>query len=427
MASKRTVICNFFHLLWLIAPYIHKTIWFNFKYFPFGQARKFPVIFMSKSTVKLGGKCTLKVKKTNFGMIKIGQDFDTNRPNLGVFLDIKGEIEFYGTCQLGHNCCIKVGEKGKLSFGDNFIATNGLIIYAYHKVNIGASCLIGWDSVLMDTSFHILKTTDGKRTKGYGSIRIGDKVWIQTEQSKKRVYTETLMMTKLHMNNDSAKVSVTVPVYNTAKYLDRCLSSLIEQTLQDIEIVLVDDGSTDGSDSICDSWAERDNRIKVIHQRNGGLWKARQTGLENATGEFIIVCDSDDWVDTSAYEKAYTKAKAEDADIVIFGYVAEYNDGSSKENIRKFNDLTDIELTRDEIMRSSYYNSWNKLIRRSLFTTHNIYYEPGINMGEDHLILQKLLSIRPLKLCTVPEALYHYRINSGGYTTDIKPEYIHQL
>ena len=116
------------------------------------------------------------------------------------------------------------------------------------------------------------------------------------------------MMTKLHMNNDSAKVSVTVPVYNTAKYLDRCLSSLIEQTLQDIEIVLVDDGSTDGSDSICDSWAERDNRIKVIHQRNGGLWKARQTGLENATGEFIIVCDSDDWVDTSAYEKAYTKA-----------------------------------------------------------------------------------------------------------------------
>ena len=86
-------------------------------------------------------------------------------------------------------------------------------------------------------------------------------------------------MTKLHMNNDSAKVSVTVPVYNTAKYLDRCLSSLIEQTLQDIEIVLVDDGSTDGSDSICDSWAERDNRIKVIHQRNGGLWKARQTGL----------------------------------------------------------------------------------------------------------------------------------------------------
>lgn len=234
-------------------------------------------------------------------------------------------------------------------------------------------------------------------------------------------------MTKLHMNNNSAKVSVTVPVYNTAKYLDRCLSSLIEQTLQDIEIVLVDDGSTDGSDSICDSWAERDNRIKVIHQCNGGLWKARQTGLENATGEFIIVCDSDDWVDTSAYEKAYTKAKAEDADIVIFGYVAEYNDGSSKENIRKFNDLTDIELTRDEIMRSSYYNSWNKLIRRSLFTTHNIYYEPGINMGEDHLILQKLLSIRPLKLCCVPEALYHYRINSGGYTTDIKPEYIHQL
>ncbi len=234
------------------------------------------------------------------------------------------------------------------------------------------------------------------------------------------------MMMKLHMNNP-AKVSVTVPVYNTAQYLDRCLSSLVAQTLQDIEIVVVNDGSTDGSDKICDSWASRDRRIKVIHQRNGGLWKARQTGLENATGEYIIVCDSDDWVDKSTYEKAYTKAKTENTDIVIFGYIAEYPNGDSKECIRKFKDLTDIELTRNEIMRSSYYHSWNKLIRRSLFASHNICYEPGINMGEDQLILQKILSIRPLKVCCIPEALYHYRINSGGYTTTIKPEYIDQL
>lgn len=178
MTSKITVIGKLFNLFWLIAPYIHKTIWFNFTYFPFRQACKFPVLFMSKSTVKLGGKCTLNVKNPKFGMIKIGQNFDTNRPNFGVFLDIKGEIIFNGTCQIGHNCCIKVGDKGVLSFGDNFIATYGMLLYAYHEVRIGNNGRIGWDSVVMDTSFHTLKTTDGKKTKGYGSIIIGNKVWI---------------------------------------------------------------------------------------------------------------------------------------------------------------------------------------------------------------------------------------------------------
>lgn len=159
-------------------PFMHKTIWFNFKYFPFQQARRLPVIFLSKSTVKLGGNCKLNVTSPKFGMIKIGQDFDTNRPNLGIFIDIQGTISFNGTCQLGHNCCIKVGPKGTLSLGDNFIATYGMILYAYHEVRIGRNGRIGWDSVIMDTSFHTLKTIDGKKTKGYGSVIIGDKVWI---------------------------------------------------------------------------------------------------------------------------------------------------------------------------------------------------------------------------------------------------------
>lgn len=234
-------------------------------------------------------------------------------------------------------------------------------------------------------------------------------------------------MTKLTMNNQQPKVSVTVPVYNTSRYLDICVTSLVNQTLRDIEIILVDDGSTDGSGEMCNLWSQKDPRIKVIHQKNGGTWQARQTGLNNASGEYLIVCDSDDWVETTAYEKAYNKAKEHDADLVFFGYNAEYPDGTSHICIRNFSDLNNIELTREEIMRYSYYHTWDKLIRRTLFIDNAINYEPGINMGEDHLILQKILFIRPLKIKSIPEALYHYRINSGGYTTHIKSEHIEQL
>lgn len=222
-------------------------------------------------------------------------------------------------------------------------------------------------------------------------------------------------------------ISVTVPVYNTSRFLNKCVGSLVNQTLSDIEIILVDDGSTDSSGDICDTWARRDKRIKVIHQPNGGSWKARQTGLDHAIGEYIIVCDSDDWVETDAYRKAYDKAVKEDADIVMFGYTAEYDDGSRRNWIRTYSNPTDIELTRGEIMQTSSFHSWNKLVRRSIFTANNICYEPGVNMGEDCLILHKLLCVRPLKIAVLPEALYHYRQSTGGYTTTIKQQSVEQL
>lgn len=227
--------------------------------------------------------------------------------------------------------------------------------------------------------------------------------------------------------NNKVLISVIVPVYNTSMYIDRCVESLVKQSLNEIEIILVDDGSTDGSGNICDRWGERDRRIKIIHQKNSGSAGARQIGLDNSIGEYIIICDSDDWVDTTAYEKAYKKAKEDCADIVFFGYVAEYNDGKSEAWNRKFTDLNNIELTRREIMNTSWFHSWDKLFKRSLFKDYNISYAKGINMGEDALILQKLLCIRPLKISWLEESLYHYRISTGGYTTQIKPTYINQL
>ena len=124
----------------------------------------------------------------------------------------------------------------------------------------------------------------------------------------------------------TAKVSIIVPVYNVEKYLDRCLNSLINQTLKDIEIILVDDESPDNCPEMCDNYAENDSRIKVIHKKNGGLGFARNSGLEIATGEYFAFVDSDDYVDLDFYEKLYNAAKSGDYDLAQGGISIQYGD-----------------------------------------------------------------------------------------------------
>lgn len=102
------------------------------------------------------------------------------------------------------------------------------------------------------------------------------------------------------MNNPL--VSVVVPVYNVASYLEQCLDSVVNQTYKNLEIILVDDGSTDGSGAICDRYAEKDSRIQVIHKENGGLSSARNVGLERITGEWALFVDSDDWIELNTLE-----------------------------------------------------------------------------------------------------------------------------
>lgn len=109
--------------------------------------------------------------------------------------------------------------------------------------------------------------------------------------------------------NQQPKVSVVVPIYNTEPYLERCMQSLLSQTLKDIEIILVDDGSPDCSPKMCDEYAQKDSRIKVIHKRNAGLGYARNSGLEIATGEYVAFIDSDDYIAPNMYEKLYNTAK----------------------------------------------------------------------------------------------------------------------
>ena len=114
-------------------------------------------------------------------------------------------------------------------------------------------------------------------------------------------------------------VSVVIPVYNVEKYLDRCVESIINQTYRNLEIILVDDGSPDRCPQMCDDWAKKDARIKVIHKENQGLGMARNTGIEHATGSYICFFDSDDYIAPDTIEQAYQQALAESADVVLFG------------------------------------------------------------------------------------------------------------
>ena len=121
-------------------------------------------------------------------------------------------------------------------------------------------------------------------------------------------------------------ISVIIPVYNTEKYLFTCVNSVIAQTYQNVEIIIVDDGSTDNSGLLCDELSENDERIIVEHKINGGLSSARNHGLSKANGKYIVFVDSDDWIEKETIEYAYTNMMKTDADLVIWGYYADFED-----------------------------------------------------------------------------------------------------
>ncbi|MBO7186230.1 MAG: glycosyltransferase [Alistipes sp.] len=225
----------------------------------------------------------------------------------------------------------------------------------------------------------------------------------------------------------SPLVSITVPIYKVQKDLPRCLDSLINQTLENIEIILVDDGSPDQCGNICDEYAAKDHRIKVIHKENGGSASARQVGLEMSTGRFYTVCDADDWIEPIMYERLLEKAIKEDADIVLSGFYNEYPDG--RQVIDGIYNYTSQDCYILDLMYNrASVNTWCKLFKISTIREYGISYQEGINMGEDSLFLFKLL-LKPLKIYTVNEAFYHYQrgLNTATYTNNITLRSVEQI
>lgn len=143
-------------------------------------------------------------------------------------------------------------------------------------------------------------------------------------------------------------VTIVLPIYNVEKYLNRCINSIVNQTYKNLEIILVDDGSPDKCPEMCDEWEKKDTRIKVIHKQNEGLGMARNTGIENATGDYICFFDSDDYLELTAIEKLYKLAEKTDPDIVTYGYSKVNDSGNIYE--KSIPNVKKITYEKKEIM-----------------------------------------------------------------------------
>lgn len=187
-------------------------------------------------------------------------------------------------------------------------------------------------------------------------------------------------------------ISVIVPVYNVEKYLDRCVKSIVEQTYQNIEILLMDDASPDNCGKICDKWAEKDSRIRVYHLPHGGISATRNAGLKESRGEYISFVDSDDYICSDMICSAYSNMKKYDANMVIFDFLNFY--GETAENITERNKNVGI-ISQEQVLYKMYgkradiiYLAWNKLYKRNLFD--GIRYPEG-RIYEDNAVAHKLI------------------------------------
>lgn len=229
------------------------------------------------------------------------------------------------------------------------------------------------------------------------------------------------------MGESSIKISIIVPVYNTSKYLKKCLNSIIKQSLKAIEIICINDGSTDESLKILEEYTELDDRIKIITQTNKGLSSARNRGIEIARGEYILHIDSDDWIDKGYFEKVYLAAKENNADIVItdFYYSTLGRETYAKDNTLK-KEIDKIECINNIFLLAGKPTVWNKLIRTELYKKNKIRHPLNINLGED-LATIPLLIYNSNKIIKINEAYYHYVYNDNSITKEVKLDKIFQL
>lgn len=209
-------------------------------------------------------------------------------------------------------------------------------------------------------------------------------------------------------------VSIIVPVYNCEKYIAECLNSLCRQKgKESLEILVINDGSTDSSGEICDKYSNEYSQIKVIHSENKGVSNARNIGIENATGEWIMFVDGDDLLNESAIDILYKETKFCQYDVVRFG-AYQFNDLQSKTFCSTYS--TDLECYRELVLsRKTMLGVWGGIYRRDLFIKHNIRFDRDIRIGEDWIVLFKLLC-HTHSFKFHEQELYGYRINLDSVT-----------
>lgn len=220
-------------------------------------------------------------------------------------------------------------------------------------------------------------------------------------------------------------VSIIIPVYNVELYLNKCITSVLAQTYKNLEIILIDDGSTDNSGAICDEYSKKDKRFKVIHKINEGPANARNAGLLICSGEYVCFLDSDDWLDIFTIEEAVKAALETNSDIVFWGYIKEFDRGYRK-NVRLFNGNSFFDGARKEWLhrrmvglineellyptKTDLYNSpWGKLYKKSLIINNNIYFISERIIGSEDVLFNIEVFGKANFVYYIDRMFYHYR------------------
>lgn len=231
------------------------------------------------------------------------------------------------------------------------------------------------------------------------------------------------------------KVSIIVPIYNVEKYLDRCIQSLVNQTLNDIEIILVDDGSPDNCPSMCDEYAQKDNRIKVIHKQNAGLGYARNSGLEIATGKYVAFVDSDDYVDTTMYESLYKGTELINPDAIFCGFKTEVAKGVWHES----REVEQDQLWEGNDVKEFMYNMiasgkgvkqerlyqmsvWHAIYKREIITNNKLVFPSERDVVSEDIPFQVDFLKNANKVLYLNAHFYYYCLNETSLSFTFKKE-----
>ena len=221
-------------------------------------------------------------------------------------------------------------------------------------------------------------------------------------------------------------ISVIVPVYKVEPYLDRCVESIVNQTYRNLEIILVDDGSPDNCPAMCDAWAEKDSRIKVIHKENGGLSDARNAGMAAASGELIGFVDSDDWIDKEMYQLLYERMIADGSDISACDVQFVYDDSAAA---KLSANTQSAYYCAEDALRYLIHGekfravAWNKLYRKQLLQKETF---PIGRYHEDEFFTYRILS-KAFRLTYVDVPLYFYRQRSGSIMDSVSIKHLDAL
>ena len=212
------------------------------------------------------------------------------------------------------------------------------------------------------------------------------------------------------------KVSIIVAAYNIEDYIKRCMYSIVNQTFKDIEIIVVNDGSTDNTLNIINDFAKNDARIKIIDKKNGGLIEARKSGLEIASGEYILFLDGDDWLHLEAIEKLYQEAKKDNFDIVLYNFYLAYDNNKLEEK----SSFEEIVKHEDDYLKLSLTgqigaNIWAKFLKRKFLIDNNIEFVKNITYAEDVATTNLLFMYSP-KVSTIDENLHYYYQRENSVT-----------